>query len=242
MDESLKIILESAIQAFKEGDYKQAEPLLHQLILKSFKNAQLFYMLGTIQYQKNDIKKAVRSFKRSLEIDPSFTDSAIGLSVIYNDIGHYEEGQKTFMEAKKFSKTSKPVKTDENRSKLFFSKHLELAKLYSFEKNYKETLFHLIKAKNFCLQPVKVQILISECLLNMKEYQKAINELNNVLTHEPKNTAALMRLGQIYSLLGHKNSATKIFQQVLFIDPYHTGANQRLKHLNFSTSQPPQEL
>ena len=242
MDESLNIIFESAVQAFKNGDYDQSEPLLHQLILKSFKSAQLFYMLGAIQYQKNDIKKAIRSFKRSLEIDPSFTDSGIGLSVIYNDLGHYKEGQRTFMDTKRSSKNLNQVKADQSRSKLFFTKHLELAKLYNLEKNYGEALFHLIKSKNFCLQPTKVQILISECLLNMKEYQKAINELNNILTHEPKNISALMRLGQIYSLLGHRSSAIKLFEQILLIDPHHMGANQRLKHLKFSTLPQHKEL
>lgn len=231
MEESLKFIFDNASKFFDDGNYASAEPLLHQLVLKNLKNAKLFYMLGAIQYQKNDVKKALRSFKRSLEIDPSFTDSGIGLSVVYNDLGHYSEGQQTFMDAKKHLKSPSQLKSENTRHKVYLAKHIELAKLYNDDKNYSETLQNLIKAKSFSEEPTRIQILISECLLNMKEYQKAINELNSVLTKDPHHTPALMRLGQIYNLLGHHNSAIKAFERILLSEPNHTAAAQRLNHL-----------
>lgn len=231
MDESLKIIFETASSHFVSGDYKKSEPILHQLVLKNYKNAKLFYMLGAIQYQKNDIKKALRSFKRSLEIDPSFTDAGIGLSVIYNDLGHYEEGQKVFLNTQKQLKTPVQVKETNDKSKVFLSKHLELAKLYNEDKNFGEALQQLVKAKFFSQETSKIQILISECLLNLKEYQKAINELKDVVDKERNNIPALMRLGQIYSLTGQKQLSINTFERILLIDRNHIGASQRLSIL-----------
>lgn len=231
MDESLKIIFKTASDHFINGDYKKAEPILHQLVLKNYKNAKLFYMLGAIQYQNNDIKKALRSFKRSLEIDPSFTDAGIGLSVIFNDLGQYEEGQKVFVATQGHLKSPHQIKENTSKHKLFMSKHLELAKLYNDDKNYGEALQQLVKAKAFSIETSKIQILISECLLNLKEYQKAINELKDIVSKEQRNIPALMRLGQIYSLTNQKESAINIFERILLIDRNHLGASQRLSLL-----------
>lgn len=245
MDESLKIIFDTASNHFSAGDYKKTEPILNQLVLKNYKNAKLFYMLGAIQYQKNEIKKAIRSFKRSLEIDPSFTDAGIGLSVIYNDLGHYEEGKKVFAntqkQLKKPSASQQPIVRD-SKAKIFLAKHLELAKLYNDDKNYSEALQQLLKAKKFSDDGIKIQILISECLLNMKEYQKAIHELNDIISKDPKNVPALMRLGQIQTLTGQKNMAQNTFEKVLLIDRHHVGANQRLNILRSNTLTPSKEL
>ncbi len=242
MDESLKIIFETASNHFTNGDYKKTEPILNQLVLKNYKNAKLFYMLGAIQYQKNDIKNAIRSFKRSLEIDQSFTDAGIGLSVIYNDLGHYEEGKKVFANTQKQLKSPVLIKQRDSKDKIFLTKHLELAKLYNEEKNYNEALQQLIKAKKFSDEAVKIQILISECLLNLKEYQKAIHELNNIVSKESSNVPALMRLGQVYTLTGQKNLAQNSFEKILLIDRHHVGANQRLNILRTQHSNPVKEL
>lgn len=242
MDESLKIIFDTASNHFINGDYKKAEPILHQLVLKNYKNAKLFYMLGAIQYQKNDIKKALRSFKRSLEIDPAFTDAGIGLSVIFNDLGQYEEGQKVFMATQKQLKSPHQIKETSSKSKLFMSKHLELARLYNEDKNYSEALQQLVKAKLFSFETAKIQILIAECLLNLKQYQKAINELKDIISKEQTNIPALMRLGQVYSLTGQKDLAINTFEKILLIDRNHLGASQRLSHLKSQNNTYTKEL
>ncbi len=242
MDESLKIIFQTASDHFVNGDYKKAEPILHQLVLKNYKNASLFYMLGAIQYQKNDIRKALRSFKRSLEIDPAFTDAGIGLSVIFNDLGQYEEGQKVFLATQKQLKSPHQIKEQSSKSKLFMTKHLELAKLYNDDKNYGEALQQLVKAKLFSIETSKIQILISECLLNLKQYEKAVYELKDIVAKEPDNIPALMRLGQVYGLTGQKDLAINAFEKTLLLDRNHLGASQRLNILKSQNNPYAKEL
>lgn len=233
MVESVDFILKNASEYFDKGDYKKAEPLLHQLVLKNVKSAKLFYMLGAIQYQKNDIKKALRSFKRSLEIDPNFTDSGIGLSVIYNDLGQYSEGQKRFVEVQERVSNHSPEE-NENQRKIksqFVKKHMELAQMYNEQKNYAESLQQLIKAKSFDFNTEKVQIFIAECLLHLREYQRAVNELKSILQKKPNYVPALMRLAQIYSKLGHKEIAIRTYEQVLLHQPDHKLAHVKLTQI-----------
>lgn len=233
MVESIDVILKNASSYFDSGDYKKAEPLLHQLVLKNLKSAKLFYMLGAIQYQKNDIKKALRSFKRSLEIDPNFTDSGIGLSVIYNDLGQYSEGQKRFAEVQEKAQNQNPTESESQRQirAQFVKKHMELAQMYNEQKNFSESLQQLIKAKSFDFNAEKVQIFIAECLLHLREYQRAIGELKNILQKKPDYTPALMRLGQVYYKLGHFDLAIRSYEHVLLTQPDNKIAHNKLSQI-----------
>ena len=85
---------------FRENKYNLAEPILNQLILKHAMSPEVFHMLGTIYYDQGKFNKAIRAFRRALELEPTFTDASVGLSIILNDLGKYEEGRKVFDEAR----------------------------------------------------------------------------------------------------------------------------------------------
>jgi len=94
-------MLQEARESFIEGNYKVAEPLLNQMLLQSTKNPEVYQMLATIYYDKGQFNKAIKTFKRALEIDPTYTDASVGLSIILNDLGRYDEGKQVFQEAQK---------------------------------------------------------------------------------------------------------------------------------------------
>src|SRR4051812_25935432 len=92
-------LIETAREYFIAGDYKRAEPLLQQGLLQNNRSPELFQMLATIYYDQGKFSKAIKTFKRALEIDPTYTDASVGLSIILNDLGKYDEGRKVFEEA-----------------------------------------------------------------------------------------------------------------------------------------------
>ena len=96
-----KELIDSAQEFFDQAKYAQAETILNQLILKNCKNPIIFHMLGTIYYDGGKFNKAIRAFRRALEIDPGFTDASVGLSIILNDLGQYDDGKKVFEEAQR---------------------------------------------------------------------------------------------------------------------------------------------
>src|SRR5262249_52159681 len=93
-------MLSAARDYFRDNKYNLAEPILNQMILKNAKSAEVFHMLGTIYYDQGKFNKAIRAFRRALEIEPTFTDASVGLSIILNDIGKYDEGRQVFHEAR----------------------------------------------------------------------------------------------------------------------------------------------
>lgn len=94
-------MLAEARENFVDGNYKVSEPILNQLILQNTRNPEVYQMLATIYYDKGQFNKAIKTFKRALEIDPAYTDASVGLSIILNDLGKYEEGKQVFQEAQK---------------------------------------------------------------------------------------------------------------------------------------------
>ena len=101
MEFSTDSLFHEAKDNFIEGNYKMAEAMLAQLLLKPQRNPEIHQMLGTIYYDQGKFNKAIKSFQRALELDPTFTDASVGLSIILNDIGRYDEGKKVFDDAKK---------------------------------------------------------------------------------------------------------------------------------------------
>ena len=94
-------LIDEAREAFIDGDYKTAEPLLNQPTLIHSKNPEVFQMLATIYYDQGKFNKAISTFKKALEIDPQYSDAAVGLSIILNDLGKYDEAKKVFENAQK---------------------------------------------------------------------------------------------------------------------------------------------
>ena len=107
---------------FTADRYAEAEPLLNQLVLRNSKRPEVFHMLGTIYYDQGKFNKAIRSFRRALELNPGYTDSSVGLSVILNDLGRYEEGQKVFDEARAMLSVKSPS-VDHHLNERFSVKH-----------------------------------------------------------------------------------------------------------------------
>jgi tetratricopeptide (TPR) repeat protein len=122
-------VFQEAKSSFIEGNYKIAEPILQQMILRGTRNPEVFQMLATIQYDRGQFNKAIKTFKRALEIDPTYTDASVGLSIILNDLGRYDEGQKVFEEAKGILDRKK-VTSDPYIEEKIAGKHEELADLY----------------------------------------------------------------------------------------------------------------
>jgi len=125
--------LESAQRYFNDGLYERATPLLNALTSQEVMSPDVYHMLGTICYEQGQFKASIISFKKALHIDPYFTDSSIGLSVVLNDLGKYEQAKEVFKDAQQKLKETNSDQQDSNTSvdKEIAEKHLDLSKLYA---------------------------------------------------------------------------------------------------------------
>ena len=86
-------IIHQARSYTKSRKFKDAERVLLSG-LKSFPNSSdIYFELANLFHHSGDVGRAIKSFKKTLELDPNHTEASIGLSVILNDIGKYKEAR-----------------------------------------------------------------------------------------------------------------------------------------------------
>lgn len=222
-------IFQIAENHFKENEYARAEPLLNQLIMKNTRRPEVFHMIGTIFYDQGKFNKAIRSFRRALEIDPSFTDSSVGLSIILNDLGRYDEGQKVFDEAKAML-ALKQKAHDPNLNEKFATKHDELGDLYMRHHRFEAALPEFQKALSLTsLRRPEISVSIADCHVKMGQLPLAIRELRQILREYSHFVPARLKLGKCFYDAQQIPEAIEQWEQVLAEEPNNSTARDFLR-------------
>lgn len=219
-------MMSAARDYFRESKYGLAEPILNQLILKNAKSPEVFHMLGTIYYDQGKFNKAIRAFRRALELEPTFTDASVGLSIILNDIGKYEEGRKVFDDARELL-AKQNSNEDPYINEKFSIKHDELGEMYFQHQRYKDALEQYYKALTLSSRKPELTMKIVECYLRLQESEKALRELRTMTKDYPGFLSARVRLGKILYDTGDVPGAIEQWEAALHRDPQH-GEAQRL--------------
>lgn len=227
MDNGVSDLLKSAKEYFRSGKYTATEPLLNQLILKGAKDREIFHMLGTIYYDQGKFNKAIRSFKRALEIDPSFTDASVGLSIILNDLGRYDEGKKIFEEAKGLLAKG-AAKEDPYINEKLALKHDELGELYFRYQRYMEALEQYYKALHLSTRKPELTMKVVETLTKLGDSHRALKELKALISLFPNFSQARLRLGILLYESGRVAEAVEEWERVLAREPSNTEAKRLL--------------
>jgi tetratricopeptide (TPR) repeat protein len=230
-------LLTSAREYFRENNYSLAEPLLNQLILKNAKSPEVFQMLGTIYYDLGKFNKAIRAFRRALELEPSFTDASVGLSIILNDIGKYEEGRKVFEEARDLL-NKQVTNEDPYLNEKFSIKHDELGEMYFHHGRFKEALDQYFKALSLSSRKPELTMKIVECFVRLDEGDKAVKELRGLIKDFSGFLSARVRLGKMLYDAGDVQGAIEQWEATTHRDPNHSEAQRLLRQAQAITHRP----
>lgn len=216
-------MLNEARENFINGNYKIAEPILSQLILQNTKNPEIYQMLATIYYDKGQFSKAIKTFKRALEIDPTYTDASVGLSIILNDLGRYDEGKEVFQKAQKLLE-KKTGKSDPFIDEKLASKHEELADLYYQYKRFNEALEQFLKAQSLSTRKPEITMRIADVYTQLGQTERAVKDLKSLIREYPHLIPARLKLGLILYNTNNIAEATEQWENVLVRDPVNPEA------------------
>lgn len=222
-------LLDEAREAFIDGKYQEAEPLLMQPTLINSNNPEIYQMLATIYYNRGQFNKAIKTFKKALEIDPGYSDAAVGLSIILNDLGKYDEAKKVFEQAQTIVDKKKITQLSSNIEEKIATKHIETADLYLQIKRYDQALEQYMKAFHLSAKKGDISLLISECYVQSGQKEKAIRELRAVIQMDSKLIKPRLKLGLILYNSHLIAEAVDQWENVLRLDPKNTEANRYLK-------------
>lgn len=224
-------LLKTARNHFQKNDYQLAEPLLNQIILKNNKDPEVFHMLGTIYYDQGKFNKAIRAFKRAIEVNPSYTDASIGLSIIYNDLGKYEDGQQVFEEARKLLDMQNQNNNHFQQEKLA-TKHDELGEMYFQCGQFKDALEQYKKSLELSNRTAEITMNIVRCYESLEEFKLAVRMLKELCNEYPNFTPARLKLGKLYYETRQIPEAVEQWERVLHLDPDNKIAQDYLQLAN----------
>lgn len=192
-------LLERGIFSFKKKDYKTALLAFNE-ILETEKNIpeEVYFYLGNIFHEKGQLGKAIKSFQKVLEMNPSHTDASISLSVLYNDIGRYEEAKKLFSNADLRVKNSNDGVLDNHINKKFSYKHYELAEMYASYNRFEEALNEYEKSIRLDPNHHEVKLKLSKLYSKRGYISKAFETLMKLKEQAPEYLEGRIALGLLY--------------------------------------------
>lgn len=228
-EQNTQNLLATARQHFNEGRFSSAEALLDEVILADASQPDAFHLLGCIYYRMGKIKKSIKTFRRALDIDPGHTDATLGLSMVLNDTGRYEEAQKVFTQGREKLNHDKKEQLDSFLSHQLASKHLELGDLYFQGQRYEEAADQYFEAYKYADDKIKVRMKIVECMVRKNELGRAIKELRLICHEASDHIEARLKLGLLYYKQKQTLEAVEQWEAILLRDPEHPEALKYLK-------------
>lgn len=221
----LNDLLKKAKEAFQKNDLKTASLFLNEIIEQNPNATEAFFYLANVFHVRGELGKAIKGFQRVLELDPNHTDAAISLSVIYNDIGKYEEAKAIFEKANNQVKSSQVQGvTDPHLNKKFSLKHYELAEMYVSYGRCDEALFEYNKAIALDPDNLEIRIKVAKAYTKKGFTSKAFDELRRLKNENPGYMPVRIALGLLYYGNGNILEATAEWQNVLSREPNHPEA------------------
>ena len=223
-------LLKRAKEAFQKNDLKTAALFLNEVIDQNPNSTEAFFCLANVFHVRGELGKAIKAFQRVLELDPHHTDAAISLSVIYNDIGKYEEAKAIFEKANNQVKnTQQQGVSDPHLNKKFSLKHYEIAEMYASYGRCEEALFEYNKAATLDPDNLEIRIKMAKTYTKKGFTSKAFDELKRLKNEHPGYMPARIAMGLLYYGNGNIIEAQAEWQNVLSRDPQHPEATMYIQ-------------
>lgn len=209
-------------------EFQKAEPLILEKLKRNPHGADGFYLLGVLNFMQGRIAQTVEALRKTLEIDPKHTDAAICLSVLFNDIGKYDDAKQVFDQANQ-SVVHKRIGDDAGIDRKFAVKHLELADLYFRYRRYDEAIEEYGKAAMLDPSALELRIRRAKAFAKKGFLTRAMQELQQLKAEHPSFVPGQIQLGLLHYSQGNVLDAELEWEGVLERSPGHREAQAYLE-------------
>jgi|GEM_PF-625156 len=115
-EDKVEEAIEEAKQLRKSGEYNEGIQLLVDSLQYDVLKDRVYYRLGNIYYDADDLERAEYAYKRAIEENDKHVNAQFNLSVVYKDQGRVSESVKQRKKATKIeAKNPRDVDLDEDQ-------------------------------------------------------------------------------------------------------------------------------
>ena len=210
-NEKINKDLEGVQKLFFEKKIDLSMIKINKVIKKNKNNYLPYNYRGIILLELKNYRDAISDFKKTLLLNPNFTDAYCNLGIGYKSLGNYEKAIESYKLAYKLNNNFLEAKL--NLGGLYY----ELGKYREAIAEYKDVLD---KNKNI----EHAHQLIADALIKEIKHDVAIDHHIKAISINPKNPINFFLVGADYIYTGDKNLAAENFKKALILDPKHCAA------------------
>jgi Tfp pilus assembly protein PilF len=184
--------------------------------------------MGVLHYFQGQVGQTVDNLRKALALDPRHTDAAVCLSVLFNDIGKYDDAKRVFEQANQ-SISNKRTGDDFGVDKKFAVKHLEIADLYFRYRRYDEAIEEYSKAARLDPSTLDIRIRRAKAYAKKGFLTRSMQELQQLKREHSHFLPARIQLGLLHYSQGNVLDAELEWENVISIEPENREAQAYLQ-------------
>ncbi len=215
MDAQIKHNLAAGREYYQAGEYELARPHLEAVRDAHDDFADVHNMLGFIHYEQGRPDDACREFERALKINPRYTEAALNLSVVYNELGRYDEGRKLYEQVHNSRGSGGLDELEPMARGKIANMHRDLGDAYSAVGLLEHAIKEYRKALRICPTFVDIRTKLANGLRDMGRYDDAIDEFQAICDLSPDYIPGRTHYGVMLWRQGRIREARVQWKEVL---------------------------
>jgi tetratricopeptide (TPR) repeat protein len=210
--------------------FSEADDLLSAWLRAEPENPDATYLQALSNYFQGHLSKTIDGLKKTLALNPNHTDAAISLSVLYNDVGRYDEGKDVFAKANQSIAVS-AVGEDGQIDRKFALKHLEVGDLYFRYRRFDEAIEEYTKALSLSPNEADIRLRRAKAFAKKGFPSRALQELEQLKVESPNHIPTWIQLGLLHFSQGNMLDAELAWEGALALDPRNSEARSLIELL-----------
>jgi tetratricopeptide (TPR) repeat protein len=221
MDDRTKRLLSRGRDFFQASQYDKAEKALLPLARDRLPFADVYAMLGAINYQRGRLLEALGHFEEALRLNPAYTEAALNLAVTYNDLGKYEESKRVYqrMISNRNARTGGAEPVDHFIKSQIANMHADVGQAYEQAGLPEEAAQEYRRALALCPTFVDIRTRLGISLRAAGNMSAAEREFMKAKKEHPNLMAPRLQLGMTYYTGGRRTDAAREWREVLAMEP-----------------------
>jgi tetratricopeptide (TPR) repeat protein len=197
--------------------------------------ADVYNMLGVIFHHQGHFGRAQRALEAALRLNPAYTEAALNLAVMYNDIGRYAEAREVYQAALSRQRAAPNGLDPFVRGKIA-NMHAEIGDVYASSGLLEEAIDEYRRALGLGPSFVDLRLKLADALRDAGRLDEALAELAAILELKPQFTRARVHLGVALYSAGRREEAIRAWEEALARSPGNRSAEM---YLQLMSAAPP---